>query len=201
MCDLRHEYVRTYPRAIEDVDIETLNQLYSDIAEEGTKTLIAEGIASERIEITYDMDMRYIGQYSEVTVPFEISKDRKISRPLFNEIVAAFHQRHDLLYGYSLPNAKVEIVNLRLSSKGITDKPEMRKHDYKGEDASSALKNKRRAFFEGRFMETPVYDVEKLEFGNRVSGPALLEQATTTVVVPPRWVVTCDEYGNFEVKK
>jgi len=201
MCDLRYEYVRTYPRAIEDVDIETLNQLYLDIAEEGTKTLNAEGIASERISTSYDMDMRYIGQYSEVTVPFEIGKDRKISHELFNSIVAAFHERHDILYGYSLPNAKVEIVNLRLSCKGITDKPEMRKHDYKGKDASPALKNKRRAFFEGRFMETLVYDVEKLEFGNRVSGPALLEQATTTVVVPPRWVVTCDEYGNFEVKK
>ena len=163
--------------------------------------MTSEGIASERILISYDMDMRYIGQYSEVTVPFEVGKDRKISRELFDSVVAAFHQQHDLLYGYSLPNAKVEIVNLRLSCRGITDKPKMRKHDYKGEDASSALKNKRQAFFEGRFMETPVYDVEKLEFGNKVSGPALLEQATTTVIVPPGWVVTCDEYGNFEVKK
>ena len=201
MCDLRHEYVRTYPRAVEDTDIETLNQLYLEMAEEGTKTLNAEGIASERISISYDMDLRYIGQYSEVTVPFEIGKDGKISRELFNEIVAAFHQRHDLLYGYSLPNAAVEIVNLRVSCRGITDKPEMRKRDYKGEDASSALKGKRQAFFEARFMETLVYDVEKLEFGNKVNGPALLEQATTTVVVPPGWMVTCDEYGNFEVKK
>ena len=160
-CDVDENHNK-FPDNRTDHHIETLNNLYSDIAQEGTDTLVAEGIDPKRIEITYDIDMRYIGQYSEVTVPFEIGKGEKISRELFNSIVVAFHERHDTLYGYSLPNASVEIVNLRVSCKGITDKPKMRKRDYRSKDASSALKNKRQAFFSG--VGDRLFLVRKFQF-------------------------------------
>ena len=201
MCDLRHEYVRTYPRALEDVDLDVLNELYSHIVKEGIDTLLTEKIEDSRIKVLYNLDIRYIGQYWEISVPFELEKGKSIDRDLLESIVASFHERHNTLFGYALPEAGVEIVNLRVSCVGITDKPEMKELEYAGEDASKALKGKREAYFGGKFVTTSVYDVEKLEYGNTINGPALLEQATTTVVVQPDWSVTCDRYGNFEIKK
>jgi len=201
MCDLKHDYIRTYTRAVEGLDLEPVNRLYSDMIEEGTKLLNDEGIPADRIILSYSMDMRYIGQFSEVEVPFEMDKGRGIDAEKLRSIVDSFHQRHDTLYGYSMPGADVEIINLRASAKGLTDKPKLRKFPYKGTDPSPALKGKRQAFFEGKFMDTQVYDVERLGYGNSINGPALLEQATTTTLVPPGWNIVCDEYGNFELKK
>ena len=77
----------------------------------------------------------------------------------------------------------------------------MKKLPYIGKDPSPALKGKRQAFFKGQFVDTSVYNVERLGYGNSVIGPALLEQATTTTLVPPGWDIVCGEYGNFELKK
>ena len=201
MSDLKHEYVRTYSCAVEDVDFEVLNQHYKDIVKEGLDTLISEGIAQEKIEIEYVLDLRYVGQYSEISVPFQLTQGQNIDQDLLDKIIDSFHKNHDILYGYALPGANVQIVNLRVSSKGITEKPKIEKMAYHGEDASGALKGKRKAFFDGDFVDAFVYDLNELKNGNKLQGPALLEEATTTILVPPAWDVRCDEFGNFDLRK
>lgn len=201
MCDLKHDFIRTYTHAVEGLDLRAVNDLYANMFEEGNRTLRNEGIPAEKIALTYSMDMRYIGQFSEVEVAFEMDGKGSIGPEKMKKIADTFHQRHDTLYGYSMPGAGLEIINLRVSARGITDKPKLKKFPYKGKDPSPALKGKRQAFFKGNFVDTPVYDVERLENGNMIEGPALLEQATTTTVVPPGWNIVCDEYGNFELKR
>jgi len=201
MCDLKHDFIRTFSYPVESLDLKRMNELYLNMMEEGTETLKAEGIPEEKVTLSYSVDMRYIGQFNEIEISFDMDKKGGIGPDKLRSIVDAFHQRHDALYGYAMPGAGVEIINLRMTGRGITDKPKQRKLPYKGTDASPALKGKRQAFFNGKFMDTPVYDVERLGYGNTLSGPALLEQATTTTVVPPDWSVVCDEFGNFELKK
>jgi N-methylhydantoinase A len=201
MCDLKHDFIRTYTHSVDDLDLTTVNQFYSRMIKEGTETLRNEGIAKEKIVLSCSMDIRYIGQFSEVEVSFEMDEKGNIGSEKLRKIVETFHQRHDTLYGYSMPSAGVEIINLRVCARGITDKPKLKELPYKGKDASLALKGKRQAFFEGKFMVTPIYGVERLEHGNVMQGPALLEQSTSTTVVPPGWNVVCDAFGNFELKR
>jgi N-methylhydantoinase A len=201
MCDLKHDFIRTYTHSVDDLDLTTVNQFYSRMIKEGTETLRNEGIAKEKIVLSCSMDIRYIGQFSEVEVSFEMDEKGNIGSEKLRKIVETFHQRHDTLYGYSMPSAGVEIINLRVCARGITDKPKLKELPYKGKDASLALKGKRQAFFEGKFMVAPIYGVERLEHGNVMQGPALLEQSTSTTVVPPGWNVVCDAFGNFELKR
>jgi N-methylhydantoinase A len=66
-------------------------------------------------------------------------------------------------------------------------------------DASRALKHQREAFFEeaGGLIETRVYDGERLLGGNVLEGPSIVEEKTTTIVIPPGFRIIVDEYGNY----
>ena len=201
MCDLKHDFIRTYTHSVEGLDLTTVNQLFSKMIEEGSETLRNEGISKRNIALSCSMDIRYIGQFNEVEVSFVRDKKGSIGPKQVRLIVETFHQRHDTLYGYSMPRAGVEIINLRVCARGISDKPKLKALPFRGKDASLALKGKRPAFFGKKFMNTPIYDVGRLEHGNVIPGPALLEQATSTTVVPPDWKVVCDAFGNFELKR
>jgi N-methylhydantoinase A len=112
-----------------------------------------------------------------------------------------FHRLHDRLYGYSLEEdgTAVELVNLRITALGITDKPERAPLPDAGPDAEHALKLWRRAFSlaDGGYIDMPVYDGDALAPGNRFRGPALVETAVTTVYVPRGFGLDVDGYGTI----
>jgi N-methylhydantoinase A len=185
ISDLKHDYVRTYARDLDAVDEAEVDRLYADMAATAVETLAGEGVARDRVELAHSADLRYIGQFNEVEVPRE------------GDTVAAFHGRHDALYGYSMPGAPVELINLRVSARGTTDKPRFEGSGYAGEDASAALKDRRRAYFDGEYAEVAVYDGLRLRHGNVVNGPAIVEQPTTTIVLPEDFDLRCDEFDNY----
>jgi N-methylhydantoinase A len=165
------------------------------MAEDARATLREEGVPDDRIAIAYAVDLRYIGQFNEVEVPAR-NGDEGTAEAL-DEMVAAFHARHDTLYGYSMRGAPVELINLRVSARGVTDKPQFSTVEAGGEDPGAAKRGERRAYFEGEFVDVPVYDALRLANGNVVSGPAIVDQPTTTIVVPPGFDLVCDHYNNF----
>jgi N-methylhydantoinase A len=112
-----------------------------------------------------------------------------------------FHTKHQSLNGYNMPSTPLEIVNLRVVAKGITDKPhkKIKLPSPNTNSSDKALTGHRKAFFGEKFKDTPVYDGLQLSSGSTVLGPALLEQETTTVIVQPNFQLTCDELGNYLV--
>lgn len=195
ISDLRHDYVRTCTMDVDKLDIARVNRLYAEMTREAKDALQAEGISPDRIRLSYSADLRYIMQFNEVEV--STTSSGEMSADEISTMVDAFNSRHDALYGYSLPGAPVELINLRVSALGITEKPVFERLAFAGEDASSALKGRRNAFFDGQFVDTPVYDGLKIGYGNRVIGPAIIEQPTTTIIVTPDYEVRCDEYGSY----
>jgi N-methylhydantoinase A len=133
--------------------------------------------------------------------------DKKKFRSLFNEIrkeateLKRFHPEHNRLYGYSLEEVgtPIELINLRLTSIGKTAKPKFIKEEFDQLDPSKALKKKRKVYLplKGAFEEVPVYDGHKLRHGNRVEGPAVIEQVNTTTFVTPEYNILCDKYGSY----
>ncbi|MCC7414002.1 MAG: hydantoinase/oxoprolinase family protein [Gammaproteobacteria bacterium] len=195
ISDLKHDYVRTYAREMDQVDLGELDRLYLEMARSALETIGSEGVAAERAELAYSADLRYVGQFNEVEVfAFE---GGMLSAPHLERMVEAFHDRHDQLYGYSMRGAPVELINLRVTVTGRTDKPTLQTVPFGGEDASAARKNTRLACFDGEFREIPVYDGLVLTNGNLVPGPAIVVQPTTTIVVPPDFDLLCDEFNNY----
>jgi N-methylhydantoinase A len=195
ISDLRHDYVRTYSAGIENIHLDTINDLFSEMRASGIKTLKQEGINEKDIQINYSVDMRYVGQFNEVEVP--ITVESRMSSETLQEMVDRFHELHDTLYGYSMAGAPVETINLRVSALGKTTKPQFQTMAYGGEDPSEALKSTREVFLEGERIEVRVYDGLKLTNGNLIEGPGIIEQPTTTILVPSSYDLMCDSYGNY----
>ena len=139
--------------------------------------------------------MRYVGQVHECTVDIETFK---VNAKSINRIKEAFHQRHEQLYTYSERHSTVEVVNIESTLYGLVDKPE-RMSIGKGGQASAALKGHRDAVFsaEGKRIKTPVYDGARLGAGAKVTGPAIIEEETTTVVIEPGWKAVLDPSGSY----
>ena len=198
MSDLRHDFVRTYAKPVANADLKRLNSILNEMEEEAVSTLKREGIHEDQIVLHYSLELRYEGQFNETDVPFSISNSRdKVEEIQLAEITQAFDLRHDALYGYALSGAPAEIINLRVSARGITDKPEFKKTKIRGTDPVDAFKKNRSVFFDTAFREVPVYDGQLLGHGNIIEGPAIVEEATTTIVIPPEYKLLCDTYDNY----
>lgn len=192
ISDLEHDYVRTLSCDLSNADAKVIKEKFLEMISRAKDTLTVEGVNEPNIKLLYSMDLRYIGQYNEVKVPvndFDVGFLTKIAKE--------FHKMHDLLYGYSIPEAPLEVINLRLKAIGITKKPKFEEREYKGKDASFAIKGKREAYFGNGFVSVPVYDGHKMGFGNEFVGPGIIELETTTIVAPPMFKVCCDNYDNF----
>lgn len=193
ISDLKHDYVRTFTREWKKISLEDINAIFAMMRREGEQNLIAERISEERIRIEASLDIRYVGQFNEVEVgaPVSLASDE------LEQLAQRFHKVHDGLYGYSMPGAELEVINLRLSAIGETDKPRLKPHPLEGTDVSFALKGKRKAFFAGTWCDTPVYDSDKCGYGHVIDGPALLESPNSTILVPPNYTLVCDAYRNY----
>ena len=93
----------------------------------------------------------------------------------------------------------MELVNLRMTAIGTTEKPSFRKEEYRGKDASDCLKGKRQVFIpsEMGFLSVEVYDGDRMGYGNHLKGPVIIEQVNTTIFVPPEYQIECDQYGSY----
>jgi N-methylhydantoinase A len=198
MSDLKHDFVRTYSTLLEEMDVEKFKALFHDMEKEATVLLKSEHIAESAIRHIYSLDMRYVKQYHEVNV--EIT-DEMLKKSDVASISRSFHPEHTRLFGYSLEEEKtpIELINLRLLSVGRTVKPQFKQEEYDKEDPEKALKKRKKLYLplEEQYVDVPVYDGHKLRFGNKVEGPALIEQVNTTTFVTPEYNVLCDRYGSY----
>jgi N-methylhydantoinase A len=198
MSDLKHDFVKTYPALLQDVGPSVFKNYYSEMKIAGSRLLKSEGIPDERIEYISTIDLRYVKQYHEVNV--EVS-GAELEKADFESITERFHQQHHNLYGYSLKDEQtpIELINLRLLCIGKTTKPKFQREEYDGSDPSKAFKNKRKAFlpWKKRFQEIDVFDGMKLKFGNKIIGPAIIEQLNTTAFVTPEYNLMVDQYGSY----
>ncbi|MCL2337465.1 MAG: hydantoinase/oxoprolinase family protein [Firmicutes bacterium] len=193
MSDLRHDYVRTCTTAINNMDINHINSLIDQMESEARATLKKEGIEPERIVIDYSADLRYEGQFNEVEVGFA----SKLNSETVRELVAAFDQKHDDLYGYSMSGAPAEMINVRVTARGITQKPDVPEAVWLGKNPSTAYKKTRKAYFNNQFMDVPVYDGLLMGYGNMIQGPAIVEEPTTTIIVTYGSELLCDSFNNY----
>jgi N-methylhydantoinase A len=198
MSDLKHNFVRTYSTLLNNMDKDKFRTIFEEMENEATILLKEELIPEESMKFIYSLDMRYLKQYHEMNVIITKEEIRNFD---LNSIASKFHPEHNRLYGYSLEKEEtpIELINIRLQSIGKTQKPTFREEDYQGEDPSRAFKKKRKVWLPLKrlFEQVPVYNGAKLKYGNKVVGPAIIEQVNTTTFVTPDYNVLCDRYGSY----
>jgi len=137
--------------------------------------------------------MRYAGQGYEMTLPCPAP----LKAGDLQKLRTAFDEEHRKTFGHTAPNEPVEIVSYRLRGVGRVPPVDLPKFKPTGATLKDALREMRPARFDGKTVECPVYQREKLDVGATFSGPALVDQLDCTTVIPPGQTVRIDDYRNM----
>jgi N-methylhydantoinase A len=185
--DIGRNYARSYISSAATADLGRITDLFQQMEDEAANGLKDMGAESGTVEFVRTVAMRYIGQFSEVEVSFPLGE---VTAQSLAEAVANFHRRHEELYTFEMLWKGTELLTFYLKATVQKARFELRAAVEGSSDASPAQKSTRECIFNGVPIETPVYDGSLLRAGNRFEGPAIVEEAKTTVVVPPAF--TCE---------
>lgn len=200
ISDVKYNYMATAPLRLDNAQAYAqINKLYKQIEAQGREHLKKDGFKAGQIRAERSIEMRYVGQVHECTV--EIG-NFEINSKTIDQVIEAFHARHEQLYTYSERHNTIEVVNIESTLYGAVDKPKQAKIG-KGKPPAKAMKGHRKAIFDasGKPAQTPVYDGGMLGAGATIKGPAVIEEETTTIVVIPGWSAKLDESGSYVITR
>ena len=183
LADVTKDYSHSLLKPVDELTNESLEAAFAPLVAGARADLEAEGYAEARVRVECAVDVRYVGQSYEITVPFG---------PGLRE---EFDRRHERLYGYANPRRATEVVNLRVKAVGLTEKPALPRAETVERPLPRPAAT-RPAWFGGRERPTAVFRREELEPGMAGDGPALLAGGQATTVVPPGWRFRVDEVGS-----
>lgn len=195
---IEHHHAQTLPSVVEQADLGAVNALLASLDEAGSRRMREEGVPPAAVRVTYSADMRYVGQAYELEVPIEA--------PLQSEALptaqAAFHAVHERVYGYHRTGQPIEFINFRAVHTYPLPRPPVRRLLGLGRSRADAQVGERRAYFSpAGLMATPIFTRASLPVGERVPGPAIIEQSDTTTVIPPGYTAQVEECGNLKLRK
>jgi N-methylhydantoinase A len=199
VADLRRDFVGTWFTPLATASFAAMEDIYADMERRGRDAVGRSQIAIAGVAVQRAADMRYVGQEHAVTVELPVElfglQDRDGIKRRFDAV-------HETRYGYSAPAEKAEIVSLRSAITGLMRKPQFER--IAAGDAAppaAALRGTRPVYFAeaGRHLDTPTYDRAALVAGNRISGPALVEEYASTTVVHPGDTLEVDAFGDLVI--
>ncbi len=170
-----------------DTLFEELERRFVPLVERARADLVTQRVASQACHVHCELDIRYHGQSFELTVPFS---------PAFR---SAFDDAHAHRYGYKNEDADIEIVNLRVRAIGDVNPPRMEAQPQGGADSSRATSYERRLVLPSGPQSVPFFDRRRLQPGHHVSGPAVIVQEDTTILLLETDQAAIDEYRNVMV--
>jgi N-methylhydantoinase A len=186
MADVIKDYSLTIMRNQENVTSTFLSDQFLEIEKRGREDLKSEGISDHGLVLEKYLDMRYEGQSYEIIVSFD------------DDYIERFHDLHEKTYGYRNEDKIIEIVNIRLRARGIPEKPRFQKSEKMVKTTpSDAFLGIKDVVFDGNRIPTKIVARDKLRSGNRIEGPAIMVEYSSTIVIPPFASALVDEYGNI----
>ncbi len=197
--DIRHDFIQPILKKTDDLTHEELARTYRDLEKEARQTLKGENIPLERVELHRLADVKYFPQSKYMPIPVPPGR---ITQKTLDDIVNNFNEQYLREFGYTIPEefAQIEISNARLAAVGVVPKGTLRRSKKEG-SARAALRGTRKVYFResGEFIKTNIYDRDGFGVGNRVKGPAIIEQPDSTTVLPPGSSATVDANLNLIV--
>jgi N-methylhydantoinase A len=189
--DLRYELVRSHVSEVGRMTAAGLRRLFLALEREGRARLAR---FDGPVTVRRALDMRYGEQIFEIQVDLD-GVDLQ-ARDLLDHVAERFHRRHEALYAYSAPGQEVVVVNARVAVVGAL--PVLPAGT--GAAGRVAAAPGRRRIWLGDWIEVPVHRMEALVAGQDVKGPAIVESATTTVLIRERERLTVTPHGWLDIR-
>jgi len=194
LVDVRHDFSEMFGGRVADVDPGAVEEAFAELEREARERLEAEGIPEERMTLRRTIDMRYVGQWRSLAVEVEGPVES------LDDAIEAFHREHEREHAYRRDDTPVEIYQLNLQAVGETRKAELPSHDRDGAGSPEQDATREVRFAgEDEPVTTPVFRRDALPAGARLTGPALVDQLDSTVLVPPGVECEVDEWLNIRM--
>jgi len=197
-ADLRYDFVRTSLVRLDEASFDRIERVYGELEDQGRGALANTSVKPHKVTIKRAADMRYVGQEHAVTVDLPMKVFEREDR---EAIKRHFDAMHALRYGTSAPEEPAEIVSLRTTVTGLMRKPpQARIGRGRTVPPKAAFAGMRPVYFEDQgFRRTPTYRRSALLAGNRIKGPALIEEHASTTLLMPGDALEVDLYGNLVI--
>ncbi|XID93821.1 hydantoinase/oxoprolinase family protein [Paenibacillaceae bacterium WGS1546] len=193
---IRYDEVSTYQVHENQVELAKLAGILEKLEAAGRAQMRRDGIVTDAAIVDRRADIRYYGQAYELTVPFP---DGPVTPEAWRRIIGSFHQAHEQTYGFQKKGDPVELVNLRVSILSSKEPPKLSERAFQ---AAGSLKpaSTRPAYFNGTWMDTPIYNHDDLRPGHTFTGPAVIEEKGATTVMGPGDIATVDNRLNMVIQ-
>jgi N-methylhydantoinase A len=188
--NIQHDVVQTMYRRADETTDDDISVTFATAEARARTTLGNDGVPPDRMRLERSAEMRYVGQEYAVQVPFASD---------LAQMANLFHGAHEARYGHSNPQEAVEFVNLRVTAIGGIDKPPRVLSEGSNGRADPPVVRMRGVIFDGAHQQTAVYARDGLMPGSRFVGPAIVEEPSSTTVIPPGYQVAVDALLNLEI--
>ena len=199
-ADLRYDYVRTRLMRLASAPFAEMESIYQSLIEEGRQAVARSGVETASVKIERAADMRYVGQEHSVTIDLS---SQLFKRHDIAGIKGRFDEVHHLRYGTSAPSEEAEMVSLRVTVTAGVKKPRLERIAKGGRTPHRAAVRGMRPVYlsEARkYVKTRLFARSELRAGNRIDGPALIEEHASTTVLLPGDHLQVDEFGNLVIE-
>ena len=147
------------------------------------------------LRVSRSMEMRYFGQNYELELALDFDRFDSETTP---RLWQSFHDLHHAKFGFNIPNSVIEVVNFMVSVVSTTEKPAL--PTLAKSSAPPKPSGRRRVVYQDFAAEVPIYARAALAQGQRIEGPAVIEEAASVTVVRPDQALDIDAYGNLRIE-
>jgi N-methylhydantoinase A len=196
-AEVKFDVSRSYVTRLGALDFGHLRRILDEMAAAG-EAVVREAGVTGALSVTRAADLRYVGQGYELAVPVP---DGEIGEGTAAGLREVFHAAYARRYGYADPRADVELVTVGVTVTGAGPEVRLPEHRPGTRSAGEARKPDRPVYFPelGGYTPCPIYDRARLPTGARIRGPAVVEEAESTTVLPPGAQAAVDRWGNLLV--
>ena len=197
--DLGLEYARSCARRQNQLDFGEIAGLYADMQRQARADFERIGLPNSELSYRHTVEMRYVGQFHEVEM--ELPSD-ELNAQTLELLLANFHAKYEKMYTYSMPWRAAELLTFRLKATAPRKRVEMAMPPRARDPVDKARRGTRGCLFDGHAerVDTPAYDWDRMQPGHEIIGPALIDDKTTSVLVPPGFVCEVDAYCNLVMR-
>ncbi len=194
-ADFTHDYSRSILKRLEATDAASLEKEFDLLRHRAQTDFDSEGISRTARRFERSMDLRYVGQTTEINV--RVAHDNGEGAPDITAFVNEFHRQHEAVYTYAVPGEPVELVNIRLRAIGETHTPQ--RPAAPTQTQAPRAESIRPVWFNGAMVSTRVVRRESLTPGDQLTGPIIVQELSSATVLPPGAHAQVDLHGNLLV--
>lgn len=177
MANVQHDFSRTRIALLDEADLATLREDFTEMHLQGAKLLSGEGFAEKDQQFNTQIDLRYLGQEHSVTMKI----NSEITPKEIERVKEAFADAHEKAYGHAMPDP-IEMVALRFTALGIVEAPSLPELPRDGGQGVKSVGERKVYQGNGQWIGYKLYNRDDFRYGDVIEGPAVINEHTATTV-------------------